>query len=102
MGAARLARPTHMCKQLSMRTRDLEVVLLDGDGGQHVHDERLAGLVPGRGRQLDTHQQLSYGDRRDRHVVVIVEQVVQPRATALGAHLTHRRLVGELLVPVSA
>jgi hypothetical protein len=76
MGTARLARPTRMRQQSGMRTRDLEVVLFHGDGGQHVPDERLAGLVRVRSRQHDTHQQLGHGDRRDRHVVVLVGQVL--------------------------
>lgn len=75
-----------MRQQLCVRSRDVDVVLLDRNGGEHLGDVRLSRRAPAAVGQLDADQELRSGDRCDRDVVVVPDQVVEPSVVALGIY----------------
>ncbi len=71
-------------EQLSMFDRHTAVV---GDDGERLEDLLNVGLtgIPSPARSKpDPYEQLSEGDGRDSHVVVIIDCLVEVNAAALG------------------
>lgn len=74
-----------------MRFRDVQVIRLDTDDIQHRVDEGSPRPPPGFVRQLDADLQLGDRERRDGHVVVIVDQGGECREAApLGVNEDRR------------
>ena len=74
--AARSARPARVGQQLRMGSGDVEVVVLGGDGGEHL-DEGRAHRAPSLVGEVDADEKLDRGDRRDRDVVLVGDHAVE-------------------------
>ncbi len=82
-GDGQVVRPARPClvpdmnEQLGMDLRDRTVVVDDGDDPQHVLKEGEAGRSLLSGGQEHTDSQLRRGDGGDRHLVVVVDGIVE-------------------------
>ena len=84
MRAAWLAFPPDMGQKSGVSLGHLEVISLDRDGVEHSRNEPLAPLSSPPLCKLNTDLQLSYGDRRHRNIVVVVDRPGKRIASALG------------------
>jgi hypothetical protein len=73
-----------MPKQAGMSTRDRNAILLDLKGGEDRFDEVRSSGAVSRISELDTDQQLGRRDSRHRHIVIVLNYVVQLPIPALG------------------
>ena len=79
-----------MCKKRCVDSCHVEVVWLDRYRGEDVLDEcppSLPALALGK---LDADQQFRCGDRRDHHVVLIADYLVERFCQALGGYEDRR------------
>ena len=84
VSATGTARAPGICEQRCMRSRHTKVVRLDWNRHENVFDERAPSLSALASGELNTDQQFGGCDRRDHHVVFIVDDRVQRPRRALG------------------
>jgi hypothetical protein len=84
MRAARAAGGPRVCKKACVSARDGEVVVLDRDRGENGGDVAPAFTTTAGVGELDADQQFRCGDRRDRDVVLVLDELVELRAATLG------------------
>ena len=95
------ARSPRVREQSRVYSRNLEVVRLHRNHGQHVRDERLPPLAPASIRELHADEQLGRRDRSDHGIVLVADQLVEGLTRALACD-EHRRIENQSLQCLSS
>ncbi len=86
MRSAPLAGSAGVGEENGVSSRDVEVVDLHRDVGQNALDERVPAFASPVIPELDADQELGGGNRRDRDVVLVFQQMAESAPAPLGGY----------------